>query len=155
MRRVLHGAAAHYRRHDADGARHQLIVLFVALEWLSIGLYVLAGFAYPRIRSEEAAMKYLLYGAFAAGFLIYGIALIYGATGTTDLAAIGQALQTNAALQTSPVLLLGAGAALDRLRLQDFDGAVPYVDAGCVRGLAHSGSRLSCRRRPRPPASRR
>ena len=89
-----------------------LIVLFVALEWLSIGLYILAGFAYPRIRSQEAAMKYLLYGAFAAGFLIYGIALIYGMTGTTDLAAIGQALQTNAALQTSPVLLLGAALLL-------------------------------------------
>src|ERR687886_938090 len=54
-----------------------LIVLFLALEWLSIGLYVLAGFAYPHIRSEEAAMKYLLYGSFAAGFLVFGDAPLF------------------------------------------------------------------------------
>ncbi|HEX6289459.1 MAG TPA: NADH-quinone oxidoreductase subunit N [Herpetosiphonaceae bacterium] len=86
-----------------------LIVLFLSLEWVSIGLYVLAGFAYPRIRSEEAAMKYLLYGAFAAGFLIYGIALVYGTTGSTDLTTIATILEDNAALRTSPVLLIGVG----------------------------------------------
>ena len=89
-----------------------LIVLFLALEWLSIGLYVLAGFAYPRIRSEEAAMKYLLYGSFAAGFLIYGIALLYGATGTADLARIGEQLATNASLQTDGLFLAGAALIL-------------------------------------------
>ncbi len=89
-----------------------LIVLFLALEWLSIGLYVLAGFAYPRIRSEEAAMKYLLYGSFAAGFLIYGIALMYGATGTADLAGIAQAFETDRALRTNPILLAGAALVL-------------------------------------------
>ena len=89
-----------------------LIVLFLALEWLSIGLYVLAGFAYPHIRSEEAAMKYLLYGSFAAGFLIYGIALIYGATGTADMSGIARALTTNRALQTDPLLLAGAALVL-------------------------------------------
>jgi len=89
-----------------------LIVLFISLEWLSIGLYILAGFAYPRIRSQEAAMKYLLYGAFAAGFLIYGIALIYGMTGTADLQQIADTLRQNTALQTSPVLLIGIGLLL-------------------------------------------
>jgi NADH-quinone oxidoreductase subunit N len=89
-----------------------LIVLFLALEWLSIGLYVLAGFAYPRIRSEEAAMKYLLYGAFAAGFLAYGIALIYGATGTVDLQGVADAIAANGALATSPLLLIGVGLLL-------------------------------------------
>jgi NADH-quinone oxidoreductase subunit N len=91
---------------------HNLIVLFLALEWLSIGLYVLAGFAYPQLRSEEAAMKYLLYGAFAAGFLIYGIALIYGETGATDLATIAATIQQTPALQTSPLLLVGVGLLL-------------------------------------------
>ena len=85
-----------------------LIVLFLALEWLSIGLYVLAGFAYPRIRSGEAAMKYLLYGSFAAGFLIYGIALIYGATGTADLGGVATALVNTPELRTDPLLLAGA-----------------------------------------------
>jgi NADH-quinone oxidoreductase subunit N len=89
-----------------------LIVLFLALEWLSIGLYVLAGFAYPQIRSGEAAMKYLLYGAFAAGFLIYGIALLFGATGTADLQGIGTALRDNPALRNDPLLLAGAGLIL-------------------------------------------
>lgn len=89
-----------------------LIILFLALEWLSIGLYVLAGFAYPRIRSEEAAMKYLLYGSFAAGFLIYGIALIYGATGTANLGGIAAALTTTPTLRTDPLLLAGAALVL-------------------------------------------
>jgi NADH-quinone oxidoreductase subunit N len=89
-----------------------LIVLFLCLEWLSIGLYVLAGFAYPRIRSEEAAMKYLLYGAFAAGFLIYGIALIYGVTGTTDLQQIANRIGQDAAVRSSPLLLVGVGLLL-------------------------------------------
>jgi NADH-quinone oxidoreductase subunit N len=85
-----------------------LIVLFLSLEWVSIGLYVLAGFAYPRIRSEEAAMKYLLYGAFAAGFLVYGIALVYGVTGTADLEQIASTIQSQG-LGTSPILLVGIG----------------------------------------------
>lgn len=91
---------------------HNLIVLFLALEWLSIGLYVLAGFAYPYVRSEEAAMKYLLYGSFAAGFLIYGIALLYGAAGTVDMSGISSALTQNPALQTDLLLLAGAGLIL-------------------------------------------
>ncbi len=57
-----------------------LIVVFLALELLSIPLYVLAGFARPRISSEEAAMKYFLLGAFATGFVVYGMALVFGAT---------------------------------------------------------------------------
>jgi len=65
-----------------------LITIFLGIELLSITLYVLVAFAYPQPASEEAAMKYLLLGAFATGFLVYGIALIYGATNTVDLAAI-------------------------------------------------------------------
>jgi NADH-quinone oxidoreductase subunit N len=88
-----------------------LIVLFLGLELLSITLYVLAGFAYPRLTSEEAAMKYLLIGAFAAGFLVFGIALLYGATGTSNLAAIGQKL-AGQALAPDDVAFMLAGAAL-------------------------------------------
>lgn len=86
-----------------------LIVLFLGLELLSITLYVLAGFAYPRLASEEAAMKYLLIGAFAAGFLVFGIALIYGATGNSNLAQIHLFLsrQTLAA-EDYTFLLVGA-----------------------------------------------
>lgn len=94
------------------GHGRNLIVLFLALEWLSIGLYVLTGFAYPRLRSQEAAMKYLLYGSFAAGFLIYGIAVIYGTTGTADLVEIANRLSANADLRTSPGLFIGIGLLL-------------------------------------------
>lgn len=83
-----------------------LIIVFIALEILSIPLYVLAGFAWPDARSEEAAMKYFLLGAFASGFLLFGIALVYGATGTTDLAVLSKGLTR------SPLLLIGSGLLL-------------------------------------------
>src|SRR5258707_6978949 len=87
-----------------------LIVVFLALELLSIPLYILSAFARPRAASEEAGLKYFLLGAFASAFLVYGIALVYGATGTTNLAAI---LAANASSQTQGGLLaLGAGLVL-------------------------------------------
>ncbi len=62
-----------------------LLIVFLALEWLSFPLYVLAGFARPRVESEEAALKYFLLGAFASAFLVFGIALIFAGTGRTNL----------------------------------------------------------------------
>jgi NADH-quinone oxidoreductase subunit N len=95
------------------GQGTDLIVLFLGLELLSITLYVLAGFAYPRLASEEAAMKYLLIGAFAAGFLVFGIALIYGATGTSSLQAIAATLnQQTLNAEDYTYLLLGGAAVI-------------------------------------------
>lgn len=65
-----------------------LIILFLGLETMSIPVYVLAGFRKKRAEGMEAALKYFLIGSFATGFLLYGIALIYGATGTTNLEGI-------------------------------------------------------------------
>ena len=65
-----------------------LIVVFLALELLSIPLYVLAAFDRPKPESEEAGLKYFLLGAFATGFIVYGTALVFGATGTTSLSGI-------------------------------------------------------------------
>jgi NADH-quinone oxidoreductase subunit N len=87
-----------------------LIVVFLALELLSIPLYVLAAFARPRIDSEEAGIKYFLLGAFATGFVVYGITLIYGATGATSLAGILGAIA--AGTFTRYLLLIGAGLLL-------------------------------------------
>ena len=70
------------------GAATDLIIVFLALEILSIPLYVLTGLNRARLESGEAALKYFLLGAFASGFFLYGIALTYGATGTTNLAGI-------------------------------------------------------------------
>ncbi len=69
-----------------------LIVIFLALELLSIPLYVMAAFARPRVESEEAGIKYFLLGAFAAAFLLYGIALVFGAAQTTSFDGISKAL---------------------------------------------------------------
>jgi NADH-quinone oxidoreductase subunit N len=66
-----------------------LIVLFLGLEVMSISIYVLAGFDRSSVFSAEAALKYFLVGAFASAFLLYGIALVWGATGATGLTEIG------------------------------------------------------------------
>src|SRR5207248_9106870 len=62
-----------------------LVVVFLSLELMSLSLYVLAGLFKTRLTSGEASMKYFLLGAFASSFLLYGIALLYGATVTTNL----------------------------------------------------------------------
>jgi len=87
-----------------------LIVVFLALELLSIPLYVLAAFARPRIDSEEAGIKYFLLGAFATGFVVYGITLVFGATGATSLGGILAAVA--AGTFTKYLLLIGAGLLL-------------------------------------------
>lgn len=71
-------------------AASDMMTLFLGLELLSISLYVLAGYARNRPGSNEAALKYFLLGGFAVGFLLYGMAMIYGATGHTDFAGIGR-----------------------------------------------------------------
>jgi NADH-quinone oxidoreductase subunit N len=74
------------------GAALDLLVVFLALEILSLALYILVGFNREEPRSAEASLKYFLLGAFASGFFLYGVALIYGATATTNLPAIAAAL---------------------------------------------------------------
>jgi NADH-quinone oxidoreductase subunit N len=69
-----------------------LIVLFLGLEVMSVAVYVLAGYNRTDPFSSEAALKYFLIGAFASGFLLYGIALVYGTAGTTNLSLIGAQL---------------------------------------------------------------
>jgi len=98
-----------------------LIAVFLGLELLSIPLYILAGFARPQSDSEEAALKYFMLGAFATGFLVYGIALVYGATGTTDLVKLAQAAGTG---HTGTLLLVGAGLLLVGLGFKV--AAVPF-----------------------------
>ena len=84
---------------------NDLIVVFLGLETMSLALYVLAGFFRTRIEAGEASMKYFLLGAFASGFFLYGIALIYGATGSTNLNKIGAAVTAGAG--RDPLLLIG------------------------------------------------
>jgi NADH-quinone oxidoreductase subunit N len=90
-------------------AAGDLIIIFLGLETMSISVYVLAGFRRFDPRSNEAALKYFILGAFSTGFLLYGIALLYGATGTIRLAPISAALAHGA---RGPLLLLGLGMML-------------------------------------------
>jgi NADH-quinone oxidoreductase subunit N len=89
---------------------NDLIVVFLALELLSIPLYVLSGFARPQVESEEAALKYFLMGAFAGGFVVFGVALVFGATGTTNLSAIVTSINSNIA--NMQLLIIGAALVL-------------------------------------------
>jgi NADH-quinone oxidoreductase subunit N len=98
-----------------------LIVVFLALELLSLPLYVLSAFARPKADSEEAGLKYFLLGAFASGFVLYGIALTYGATGTTSLSGV-----VAAASAGNSSLLLTIGAALILVGLGFKVAAVPF-----------------------------
>lgn len=67
---------------------NDLIVLFIGLETLSIAVYVLAGMNLRRVQSQESGLKYFILGAFSSAFLLYGIAMLYGATGSTNFADI-------------------------------------------------------------------
>ncbi len=82
-----------------------LVTVFLGLELLSIALYIMCGFARTDFKSQEAAAKYLLVGGFASAFVLYGMALVYGGSGTTVIPDIAQRLATSAG--TNPLLLLG------------------------------------------------
>ena len=91
-------------------AAGDLIIIFLGLETMSIAVYALAGFNRRDPKSNEAAIKYFLLGAFSTGFLLYGIALIYGAAGTIRLEPIRASLASG--ISANPLLLLGLGLML-------------------------------------------
>jgi len=87
-------------------AARDLMIVFLGIELMSVAVYALAGLNRRSVRSAEGALKYFLLGAFSTAFLLYGIALVYGATGTTGLHEIRiRVLQYG--LESSPILLIG------------------------------------------------
>lgn len=102
---------------------NDLMVMFLGLEILSIAVYVLAGMHPRRLRSGEAALKYFVLGGFSSAFFLYGIALCYGATGSTNLAKILDFLAANA---LSNELLLLAGMMLLLVGFGFKVAAVPF-----------------------------
>ncbi len=87
-----------------------LIIVFLGIELLSIPLYVLAGFARAQVASEESSLKYFLLGTFASAFILFGIAWVYGATGTTNLRGILDGVQAGLMASSSTAMLIaGAG----------------------------------------------
>ncbi|HSR87220.1 MAG TPA: NADH-quinone oxidoreductase subunit NuoN [Streptosporangiaceae bacterium] len=104
-------------------AANDLLTMFIALEVLSLPLYLLCGLARRRrLLSQEAAMKYFLLGAFSSAFFIFGVAMLYGYAGSVRLAAIATAAQSGTASST----LLYAGIALLGIGLLFKIGAVPF-----------------------------
>ncbi len=84
-----------------------LIMLFVGLEILSVSMYVLTGTDKRSLRSNEAALKYFLMGAFATGIFLFGVALVYGATGSFSLNGIGGYVNNARFIGVSPLLYVG------------------------------------------------
>ena len=104
-------------------AAADLLTLFVALEVLSLPLYLLAGLARRRrLLSQEAALKYFLLGAFSSGFFLYGVALVYGFAGSMSFAAIDEAVRNDT--ENRGLLLVGIGMLMVGLLFKV--GAVPF-----------------------------
>jgi NADH-quinone oxidoreductase subunit N len=97
-----------------------LLMVLVGLEVFSLSLYVMTGLTRGRVRSVESALKYFLLGAFSSGFLVYGMALLYGATGSLDMRHIGAV----AAIVPTPLLWTGMGLVLVGLAFKI--GVVPF-----------------------------
>ncbi len=106
-------------------AANDLIVLFLGLETLSLGFYVLAASDRRREGSQEAGLKYFILGGFASAFLLYGIALVYGATSTTNIGEIVAAFGNSVIVEQSDAIAL-AGVALLLVGLAFKVAAVPF-----------------------------
>ncbi len=124
-----------------------LMVLFIGLELMSMSLYVLAGYVRHDPKSNEASLKYFLLGAFATGFLLYGISLVYGASGTTNLAQI---LDNFPTVSANPLLWIGSALILIGLSFKisavPFHMWVPDVYEGSpttVAGFMSTGSKAA------------
>jgi NADH-quinone oxidoreductase subunit N len=128
-REGVHGAEFHVLAMvSASGAMlmamaNDLIIVFLGLEILSIALYVLTAFNYRRAASGEAALKYFILGGFSSAIFVYGIALTYGATGSTNLTQIADFLSKNVVLSNG---LLLAGLALLLVGFAFKVAAVPF-----------------------------
>ncbi|MFZ5901924.1 MAG: NADH-quinone oxidoreductase subunit N [Chloroflexota bacterium] len=122
-----------------------LIVVFLALEMLSIPLYVLAAFNRTQSASEESGLKYFLLGAFSTGFVVYGIALVFGATGTTNLASILASASTSSVLLTIGAALILVGFAF-KVAAVPFHMWTPDVYQGAptsVTGFMAAGAKIA------------
>ena len=90
------------------GQATDLLVVFLALETMSIAVYILTGMRRDQQQSTEAAFKYFLLGAFASAFFLYGIAFLYGVTGTTNIERMSTAIAAQS-MSGNPMILLGIG----------------------------------------------
>lgn len=126
-----------------------LLMIFLSLELLSIPLYILASMAAPRLESEESGLKYFLLGTFASGFLLFGIAMVYGATTSTNLSVIVATVEAGTYNPTlmivgSVLLLIGLGFKVAAVPFQSwtpdvYQGAPSPVSAFMSVGVKAAG----------------
>lgn len=126
-------------------ASNDLVVFFLGLETMSVAFYVLAGFTRQSVTSNESALKYFLLGAFATGFLLYGMALVYGTMGSTSIATLRSSAAAHAG---EPLFLIGLGLLLVgfvfKVAAVPFHMWVPDVYEGAptmVSGLMSTGGK--------------
>lgn len=105
------------------GQATDLLVIFLALETMSISVYILTGMRRDQQQSTEAAFKYFLLGAFASAFFLYGIAFLYGVTGTTNIERLSTAIAAQS-MSGNPMILLGIGMLIIGFCFKI--GAVPF-----------------------------
>ena len=136
---------------------YDLIVLYISLELMALTFYVLVAFTKREKRSNEAAMKYFLLGAFSSGVLLYGMSLLYGIAGSTNLGEIGQQRRRGCRqCRSDPArndqrfaaadVAAGNDCASRGFVFQDRRSSVSHVGARCLRRRANFGHRVSFHR---------
>ena len=129
-------------------AGFDIVLIFIGLELMAISTYVLVGFLRRDRRSNEAALKYLLLGAFSSGIFAYGLSLLYGLTGSTNLGAIGSQLnQILAKDPHNPVAIVALAHHDHRPAVQNCRRAFPSMGARRLRRRAHLHYRIHVRSR--------
>jgi hypothetical protein len=123
---------------------NNLLVVYLGLELMSLSLYALAALRRDSGRATEAAIKYFVLGALASGFLLYGMSMVYGGTGSLDLPDIAKAFSTGTGQPHGDGVRRGVHRG--RPGVQVRRGAVPHVGARRVPGHAHRGHAADRRR---------
>jgi NADH-quinone oxidoreductase subunit N len=135
-------------------ASSDLIMIYVALETASISSYLLAGFYSGQTRSSEAGMKYFVYGAFTTAVMLYGMSMLYGVTGQTNLYLIGSLFSNSQQIDVvQPLLLLAAVLSSSALPSRHQSFPTIFGHPTCTRAHRHRLP-VSCPRLPRRPVSR-
>ena len=118
---------------------NHFLTLYLGLELLSLSLYAMVALQRDSAHATEAAMKYFVLGALASGMLLYGMSMIYGATGIARASRDSGRSDRRAAAPTRDPAGVRPGVRRRRPRLQAGRGAVPHVGAGRLPGRAHRG----------------
>ncbi len=119
-------------------AAQDLLVIFVGLELLSLGLYILTAFAKQSGKSAEAAIKYYLFGGMSAAFLLFGFSYLYGLSGSTSLPRVVLGTYMRVGARRDAAALHRSGHDRRRPRLQDRRGPIPSLGARHLRRRARS-----------------